>query len=162
MGKRKEFFSNNCRLIAADTFLLKFSIDMKNWFFLIPILPVVILALSIAGKRDLNRRFHRVLEAIAHLSKLENLLGLDEDISQRLNIFQKDQFLFQRWIQNRIKYASEEEFINGEIKHDNMYTRMRWIYVITFIVGIALIVVPILFLLLPRSVFGLLALNLLI
>lgn len=127
--------------------------DLQTQFYLLLIFltfPTLVIALSLVGEAILGRRLSRLLEAIAHTAKIEGLLGLSVDISehlQKLNIFPKDRYLFERYSKSRVKYNSEEEFIKGELRGGiegrNMYTDMRKAYFLFIIVGIILILVNI-------------------
>lgn len=127
--------------------------DLRTQFYLLLLLfafPMLIIALSVVGEEILRRRFSRLLEAIAHTAKIEGLLGLSVDISERLqklNVLPKDKHLFERYMKSRAKYNSEEEFIKGELRGGiegrNMYTDMRKAYWLFIIVGITLIFVNI-------------------
>ena len=103
------------------------------------IFPILVVVLSFIGETTLRRRFSRLLELVAHAGKIESLLGLNVDISERLqklNAFPRDRYLFERFVKSRAKYGSEKEFIKGElgggVEGRNMYTDMRkayWLFV---------------------------------
>jgi hypothetical protein len=132
-------------LITADILILRMLLEVNansNLVLILSlILPAFIIVTSILGEQELKRRWKRVLEAITHCAKIESLLGLDEDISSKLKVFQNDTYLFQRWAKSRKKYPSSQCFIEGEVKGYNMFTHMRKIYFITIIVGIFLIAI---------------------
>jgi len=144
----KTFSTLISALITADIFFLRFLLeDMGSSFqqhlvsvkFLSLILPTLIMAMSILGERELRREYVRLLESIVHLAKIENLLGLEQklpDIDGR--VFPGDKYLFQRWVTDRMKFKTSEDFIKSRLKGYNMYTCMRIIYIITFLVGLFL------------------------
>lgn len=65
-------------IITANTFFLNLTVNnpsLGNGVFSL-VLPSLVILLSIFGYRDMGRRWERTLEPIAHLNKLEELLGL--------------------------------------------------------------------------------------
>ena len=134
-------------LVTADVFIVKLWFEPKAdpgiVFISSLILPVFIVATSILGEKELGRRWKRVLECLAISAKLEGLLGLCSDISDRLTEFKEDRFLYPRWIESRRKYQSSASFIKGEMKGYNMFTHMRKVYFITTVIGLFLIALPI-------------------
>jgi len=147
MWENVKFFSTLISaLITADILLLRLFLDLKMrssipLLLLYLMLPGFIMSMSYMGERDLKRRWKRILEAIANCSKIESLLGVDTEISGKLRVFQKDRYLFpERWFKSRSKYSTTEDFIEGELKPENMYTQMRKIYFITSLVGLLLVV----------------------
>ena len=134
-------------LITAHMALLGFIRDagIPQWIFYgsLIIFPVSILLLSYYAVRDLRRRWMRVMEAIVHLVKMEGILGLYNDISNKLKNFKSDKVLFKRYKEEADKFDSSERFIESVTRGDNMYTSMRKIYYITtgisfFLVGLDL------------------------
>ena len=119
--------------------------DLRTQIYLLPaslIFSILVVVLSFIGETILRRRFSRMLELIVHAGKIEGLLGLNVDISKRLqelNVFPKDRHLFERFVKSRAKYGSEEKFIEGElgggVEGRNMYTDMRKVYWLFILVG---------------------------
>jgi hypothetical protein len=146
------FFVLISALISANLVGIGTIVGLKTFqtqFYLLVtflIIPILVIILSFIGIAILRRRFSRFLELVAHLGKIEGLLGLSVDISERLqklSAFQKDNYLFQRYVKSRNRYASEKEFIESElgggIEGRNMYTDMRKAYWIFIVVGVFLI-----------------------
>jgi len=161
-------------LITADIALMNFLVSIQThevflvkWLLLFPFLPVMIIIMSHFAENDLKKRWRRVLEAITHLIKMEDLLGLYKKPPIQFEIFKNDEYLFERWKENASKYSSSKEFINGELsprgvkRHSrqsrsqretknkdyeaeedgNIYTFMKNIYVTTTIIGSSLVIV---------------------
>jgi hypothetical protein len=92
----------------------------------------------------LKRRWERLLESIAHLRKLENILGLDRDISDKLTVLRDDHYLFQRYVETTMtqhQIKSEADFITKHMKGYNMFGHMGKIYLTTLIVGFFLAII---------------------
>jgi hypothetical protein len=77
--------------------------------------PIVVIILSGCDILDLYGRWNRTLEAIAHLSKLEKLLGQDDQLPQDKRVFKDDTHLFQRYQDKTIGINTEEQFIKKNI-----------------------------------------------
>jgi hypothetical protein len=159
-------------IITADTFFLKFASEVTNstvislfsipvnmiYLFSIPI-PILVIFLSKYGKQDLRRRWSRTLEAIAHLSKLENLLGLDKEVAGKLTNFKNDTYLFDRFTKDTKHMGCQDDFIKKVMKEDkkamkketkenesvkgNMYIAMRKVYFVFYVMGYFLIFIHI-------------------
>jgi hypothetical protein len=100
------------------------------------VFPIMVISLSVAGNVDLFRRWNRTLEAIAHLIKLEGLLGLREPIPEELrNALKEDSYLFQRYHAETTDFKTEEEFIKKNRFKRNMFTSMMIVYFIFIIIG---------------------------
>jgi hypothetical protein len=152
-------------IITVDTFFLKMTLDnslaeytaILSLFSLV--FPIMIISLTLCGNSDLRRRWERTLEAIAHLHKIEDLLGLNEPVTGRINVLKDDSHLFQRYYDNTkhtIKkkdntgktiekeedIKSEQDFIDKKLYEHNMYTAMRNVYWVFGIIGAALLLVP--------------------
>jgi hypothetical protein len=72
----------------------------------------------------------RVMDALVNLVKLEGLLGLYADVTDKLQNFKLDKFIFKRYKESADRFNTSDAFIECEIKRDNMYTSMRKIYFI--------------------------------
>lgn len=126
----------SAHLIALGTILDLDDLQIQFCLLVVSLIfPVLVAGFSLVGTEVVRRRFSRILEFVAHISKVESLLGLDEDISERLrqlNVFAKDMYLFQRFVNGKAKYETEKEFINGElndpIEGRNLYTDMRKVF----------------------------------
>lgn len=99
------------------------------------LLPMLIILISFEGIGVARRRFKRILEYIAQVCKIESLLGLNEDISQvlrRMDTFPEDKYLFQRFVDTRRKYKTENDFVLGELDRPlqgrNTFTDIRNVY----------------------------------
>jgi hypothetical protein len=90
-----------------------------------------------------KRRLKRTLESIAYLNKLEDLLGLNELITGKINVLKKDNQLFQRHYDSTSKSEKDpktgkvikgediktvDEYIGYWMYTDNMYTAEASIY----------------------------------
>jgi hypothetical protein len=144
----KFFCSFISALITADTFFISFVEEFKlqapsQQLILIPILPSIVIAMSILGQRELKRRWSRTLEAIAHLLKLESLLGLNDPLSGKISIFTNDEYLFDRYAKGKNEIKSEDDFRKEQDKRRNMDNDLKWIYIITCIIGITLALIHI-------------------
>jgi hypothetical protein len=147
MWENLKFFSGLISaIITVDTFFLKFTLDgsmgskytSELTFFSI-VLPILVLVLSLCGRNDLRRRWKRTLEAIAHLSKLENLLGLDKSVKEKVHVLAKDNYLFQRFSKSTKNIDSEKDYIYREMNEDNMYTSMKNVYNVLITIGVSLL-----------------------
>jgi hypothetical protein len=138
-------------LITADIALMDFIESNDRYLLLLPFLPVIIVVLSWYAQKDLEDRWRRVLEAISHLIKLEDLLGLHAQIPDA-TFFKDDKYLFERWRKSALRYSSSKAFVEGELKgtkeyggniskqskekkSGNLFTFMPKIYIVTMIVG---------------------------
>lgn len=147
-------------LVTADIALMNFIFTSNSTYWpLLPFLPSIIIIFSIYSWKDLKNRWRRVLESVAHLIKLESLLGLYGMLPDS-EIFHEDKFLFTRWRRNAVKYATSDDFIKGEFggseeagkTQPNMYSFMKRIYLLCILVAIALIVVH--FILINQMIIG--------
>ena len=130
-------------LITADIFILKILLGVKMLALSILslILPTFIIFISRLAEANLERRWRRFLECVVHLAKLESLLGLHEEIPKELKkVFEDDTYLFQSWVESHKKYSNSNEFIEGELIGDNMFTHLRMIYWMTCMLGVILII----------------------
>lgn len=115
-----------------------------------PILSSIVIILSWLGRDIAKHRFVRVLEAIAHIAKLEGILGLDADIQNRLEeagIFQDDTYLSQRHIESRRHshrnepYRSEKQWVTDKIESsDTPYGHLSRVYIVMASIGILLMI----------------------
>lgn len=139
-------------LITANTFFLGFiftnsssrdpSINL-GYSLITFVLPSLIIYLSLCGFLDLRRRWERTLEAIAHLTKLEDLLGLRASIPLDNDVFSEDTHLFERYFIETEGFVSEDGFIeNKRTRRPNMYTEMRRVYWGLIIIGAFLLAIP--------------------
>jgi hypothetical protein len=130
-------------LITANTFFLNLAVDnlsLGNSLFSL-VLPSLIILLSIFGYRDMARRWRRTLEAIAHLIKLEGLLGLREPIPEELrNALKENSRLFERSFNTTQGYDTQDKFIDDNMNKRNMFKDMGWVYLILAIAGGCLLV----------------------
>jgi hypothetical protein len=106
------------------------------WFSLA--FPAVVIILSVSGNIGLYRRWDRTLEAIAHLSKLEKLLGLDDPLPQDKKAFKDDTHLFQRYYNSNVGLNKQEEFIKKNRYKFKMFTSMAVLYWIFAGIGVLL------------------------
>jgi hypothetical protein len=119
------------------------------------VFPSLVILLSACGIIDLHRRWKRTLEAIAHLLKLEALLGLHEYYEGK--VLRRDKHLFERYyrdtkciktekdattgkdIKTQVDIETEDEFIKRNIRKSNMFTVMLAVYIILIVMGIFLL-----------------------
>jgi hypothetical protein len=138
-------------IITANSFFLGLTLDDRSWSvydLLSIVFPVLIVSLSMYGNKDLRRRWRRTMEAIAHLRKLEKLLGLDSPVPGGLKVFKNDTHLFQRYTNSSEGITAEKDYMDQNMdkskgEEDNMYTAMRRIYWVFIIIGAALLVPPV-------------------
>ncbi len=148
MWENIKFFSTLISaLVTADIVLFNLLLNAKaltgSPVLALFFLPALVVLLSIFGRRDLKRRWSRILEAIANTAKMESLLGLYEPLPQQ-DVFPKDKYLYpERWFQSRRKYESTEKFVEGEMKMPNMYTHMGVIYYFMAAIGFLLAILPV-------------------
>lgn len=139
-------------LITANTFFLGFIFDNSSprpseinvgYSLVTFVLPGLIMYLSWSGHRDLKRRWNRTLEAIVHLTKLEDLLGLREFLPPYSDVFSEDTHLFERYIKDTEGFDSGQKFIdNRRTRGPNMYTHMKRVFVGLFVIGASLVAIP--------------------
>ena len=138
-------------VITVETFFLKLvyegsvSKPPPELVWLSLVFPFVIILLSTAGIFDLYRRWIRTLEAIAHLNKLENYLGLDKCLPPEKRLFKNDTRLFQRFYdETKDKkgkvFDRQEDYIKNKRFKFNMFTTMAAVYFIFPAIGIFLLV----------------------
>jgi len=156
----KNFSAIIASLITVDSIILAALSGGKIYLpILLPFVPMIIVFISAAGKYELTRRWVLVLEGNSHLFKLEQLLGLDHKISNRLTYFKDDEYLFQNWLKpdpksmlnsmlNKelkptMEYKSTEQFLEDNVRPrtPNMYSYLVWVYFGFIIVAAILIVV---------------------
>jgi hypothetical protein len=103
------------------------------------VLTSLVISLSILGYREMARRWERTLEAIAHLNKLEELVGLRSVRPEKRKVFEKDDYLFQRYFDKTQRFQTEEQFIKKNMNKRNMFKHMRRVYWALAIAGAFLI-----------------------
>ena len=132
-------------LISVNAFFLQanFGESFSGYSVISLVFPVMIISFSWCGNRDLKRRWRRTLEAIAHLSRLEDLIGMHESIDNKGKIFKKDSRLFPRFYDGVKSFDKQKDFIEANIYKDNMYTAMSKVYWIFGIIGVILFFAPI-------------------
>jgi hypothetical protein len=134
--------------LALDPSLAKYIDDM---LLLSLVFPVLVVSLSLFGISDLYRRWKRTLEAIAHLLKIEGLLGLHEEYTGRF--LKGDKHLFERYYWNtkfkkkekdikteevieiQVDIETEDDFIKRNIFKNNMFTAMLFVYLGLGVIG---------------------------
>lgn len=141
-------------IITVDTFFLGFilSNSLPGYYAVVTLVfPGLVIGLSWFGFSDLKRRWDRTLEAIAHLNKLEGLLGLHTPRENKF-VFKNDSHLFQRWYDSLKDKTGEDigterDFIDKKMYEGNMYNAMRNVYRVFGILGNILVVPPAIYLL---------------
>jgi hypothetical protein len=84
------------------------------------------------------------LEVIAHLTNLEDLLGLRAFLPPYRDVFLEDAHLFERYFKETEGFVSEYEFIeNKKTRVPNMYTDMRRVYRGLTFLGVCLQAIPV-------------------
>jgi len=142
------FFLLLAALISAYLIALGMLLELENALtqfyasFGLYVFPTLVVTISFIGMRAARRRFKRILEYIAQICKIESLLGLNEDISQvlrRIDAFPGDKYLFQRFVEGRRKYQTENDFVMGELDKPlqgrNTYKDIRDAYWILIAIG---------------------------
>lgn len=138
-------------IITANAFFLKLTFDNLTLGYALfsLVLPSLIVSLSFCGESDLKRRWKRTLESIAYLNKLEDLIGLNEPVTGKINVLKEDSHLFQRYHDSTFKEVKDpktggiikvdiktvEEYRDYWMYKDNMYTAMRRVYYVLGIIG---------------------------
>ena len=134
-------------IITIDTFFLQAIFDNEspentsdnkspeNTFglrFLIFVFPILAITLSLIGESNLKRRWERTLESIAHLNKLEDLLGLRGDLPKNRTVFLKDkpERYFREIKEEGVAIDTEDDFIEQKRLKNNMYRPMRRVYAV--------------------------------
>lgn len=105
------------------------------------IFPVSIIALSFYANSHLKLLHNRFLLVVTHLLKLEDILGLHNDISQILPHFKQDKYLFPKYKEN-LKFATTDEFIHDQNQMNSRksaFKLMGHIYWITTLIALVLI-----------------------
>lgn len=111
-----------------------------NLLFLVPI-PATVIALSWFARKDLIQRRRRFLLVVTHLLKIEELLGLHEDLTGRLKHFTVDRNLFPHYHKDLLKASSTDEYIEKEMrKKDNAFSSMQHIYIMMMIIAGTLLI----------------------
>jgi len=128
-------------LLVAHTALVTFIWTNNQGTFPIELIqmmiafPIAIIGISCCAFIDIRRRWSKFLLVGTQLLKLEDLLGLQQDITKRLNSWHKDKYLFQEYTENLTKYTSSEEFKKPKFVRWNSYTLMSIIYFIMIALG---------------------------
>jgi hypothetical protein len=80
--------------------------------------PLVIFLLSRFGKKTCTRFYQRFLEDVTISVKIEDELGLHNSRRKSdQSVFNKDNSYFpERWVDDRKKFQSSEDFINNRLK----------------------------------------------
>jgi hypothetical protein len=119
-------------------------------------ISVLIVGFSILGERIIRRRFRRTLELIAHVAKIEYLLGLFEPLPEEVSkagLFHKDKYIFQRYMKTRLGgdsddpgvYEDETDWIDRRIEiGPTTYTDLRWLFRAFMIIGLLLAITDVL------------------
>jgi hypothetical protein len=138
-------------LITANAFFHKLTFDnlTLGYASFSLMLPILIILLSFCGKSDLKRRWRRTLESIAYLNKLEDLIGLNEPVTGKINVLKGDDYLFQRYHDSTFREEKDPKtgkVIKTDIKtvneyrdywmyKDNMYRAMKRVYYVLGSIG---------------------------
>ena len=99
------------------------------------IIPLLVVVISFIGIKNLRREYIRFLEWVVVVNKLEELLGLNEEI--RTNIYPRDKYLFPKHFIEK-QYESSEKFISESLK------RKRTLFYYFKLLHIAYIVISLL------------------
>ncbi len=113
-------------------------------------LSVVILAFSWLGMTTAKRQFKRFLLMVAHVCKVEALLGFSDPVQDRfekLDVFREDTYLFQTYTESykglsgQKKFAKETDWVESKVHEGpNTYTNIRNLYVLLIMIGLMLFV----------------------
>jgi hypothetical protein len=77
------------------------------------IIPLLVVVVSFIGIKNLRREYIRFLEWVVVANKLEELLGLNEEL--RTNIYPQDKYLLPKHFIEK-QYESSEKFISESLK----------------------------------------------
>lgn len=106
-----------------------------------------IFVLAIIAYISTNRYYRVWLERVVMLSKIENLLGLDNAIKTKMGkphklLWNNDsEFMLHRYIEDRLSFKTSQDFIDNRMcKGDNMWSRITFILFI-LISGVSLFLI---------------------
>jgi len=105
--------------------------------------PIAIICMALCAEIDLRRRWSKFLLVVTQLLKLEELLGLQQDLSSRLNAWHTGKFLFDEYTKNYRKYKNSDEFKRPKIKTWSTYSLLSIIYFIMMSLGGYLLLVDV-------------------
>jgi len=121
-----------------------------GFLFALMFLGVMVIAFCWLGKEVAKRKQDRFRMMVAHVSKVEALLGLSQDIGIRLkraDVFPGDTFLFQEFVESyrglnkKPRYNTEREWVeNNQSNASNTYTNLRTVYLFLAVAAFALLI----------------------
>ena len=121
-----------------------------GFLFALMFLACMAIAFCWLGNKVAKRKHNRFREMVAHVSKVEGLLGLNRPVGTRLkvaDVFPKDQYLFQGFVESakglndNPRYDTEAAWIkNDQSSRPNTYTNLRTVYRLLAIASFVLLV----------------------
>ena len=109
------------------------------------IIPLIVVVISFIGIKNLRREYIRFLEWVVVINKLEELLGLNNQI--RTKIYPKDKYLLPKHFIEK-EYESSEEFISKSLNRKGTlfyYFKLLHIaYIVISLLIVLMILIPVL------------------
>jgi len=118
--------------------------------------PIVIISVAIIGHDELKCRWARLIETLTFRAKVETILGLHRDFSDKFvetGIFPGDKYIYQRFTEAYKSFSTSEDFIRYEVsprkrgghilREKNFYMMMSRIYLVFKAIGVLLLIVKI-------------------
>jgi len=112
--------------------------------FILFIIPISIIVLSELAKKTMDRYYRSFLESVVILAKIEHFWRLDgafkinDSKSPKILWPEDKQFVLDRWINDRYKHESSQQFITERMRMgDNRYA--HWVFTILEAITITLV-----------------------
>ena len=103
---------------------------------ILSIIPIMVIAISVIGIRNLKREYIRFLEWVTSIIKLQELIGLNDKCS--FSKFKNDNYLL-RVLESERNYSSSNEFIAHSIKQkDSLYYYFKILHIIYIALSVLL------------------------
>ena len=162
--KIKFFATLLSALITIDVYytniLLSTQIDKPYIAILLAVIsfavPIAIISVAIIGHDELKCRWARLIETLTFRAKVETILGLHRDFSDKFvetGIFPGDKYIYQRFTEAYKSFSTSEGFIRCEVsprkrgghilREKNFYAMMSRIYLVFKAIGVLLLIVKI-------------------
>ena len=80
---------------------------------ILAVIPIIVIMISMIGMKNLKREYRRFLEWVVVINKLQELLGLHEEV--RTNLYSKDRYILPEHFVLK-DYGSSEDFVNSGLR----------------------------------------------
>ena len=108
-------------------------------FAVFAIIPLLVVVISFIGIKNLRREYLRFLEWVVVINKLEELLGLNEEI--RTNIYPRDKYLLPKHFIEK-QYESSDEFISESLnRKGTLFHYFKLLHIAYIVISLLIVLV---------------------